>query len=240
MVVDDIQFPLSQGDLADLALQRTAELVTLGGSAALRHWFANGDKTPIQSFFNQNRIAAEFLKRTILTIRQELTQLETLLDFGRVKNLTSIGPGLCLFELMIWQRHPCNMYLVDIEQTAGHHHGFHETGSGYSSNLVARRFLEDNGVLPEQIRFCNPIKEPLNQSEVDLIISILSMGFHYPVQEYVQYISTALRMNGTLVFDKRKSVNDDAWDALSRRLKCRFAIDRGKFHRLVCERQQRL
>ena len=81
------------------------------------------------------------------------------------------------------------MYLVDIEQTAAHHTGYQETGAGYSNNLDARRFLEDNGVPSEQIRFSNPTKEPLDQSEVDLIISTRSMGFHYPVHDYVQYIT---------------------------------------------------
>lgn len=236
IVVDDIQFPLSLDDLGDLALQRTGELLRLGGGVALNHWFRSGDKGPIKSFLNQNGIATAFLQRTVLTIQRELAQLETCVDFGSIKKLTSVGPGLCLIELMIWQRYRCEMYLIDIEHTVDHQHGFHEMGSGYSNNSAARHFLESNGVPPDQIRFCNPTKEPLDQSQVDLIISILSMGFHYPVRDYVPYISNALRMNGTLAFDKRKGVQDEAWDALSTRLRGRLAIDFGKFYRLICEK----
>ena len=235
-MVAEIKFHLSALDLANLALQRTAPLIALGGRQALTHWFATGDKQPIASLLGQT--AGPFINQVLQDIRKEVEDLDRYLDFSAIKNVASIGPGLCIFELLMYQRHSCKLYLIDIEASAEHQHGFYKYGSGYSDNASARRFLEDNGVPPTDIEFCNPRKQPLRYTSMDLIISNISMGFHYPVDEYVSYIQQALAPGGFLVFDKRKGVDDQGWTALSPSFDHQASLDWGKAVKLVCKRRQ--
>lgn len=234
-MVADIKFQLSALDLANLALQRTAPLIALGGRPALNHWFATGDKEPIASLLEEK--AGPFLNQVMQEIRREAEDLERYVDFSAIRNVASIGPGLCLFELLMYQRHSCRLYLVDIETSTEHQAGFHQRGSGYSDNTCARHFLEDNGVPPTDIEFCNPRKQPLRSTPMDLIISNISMGFHYPVSEYVPYIERVLVPGGFLVFDKRKGVDDPGWSALAPSFDQEASLDWSKAVKLVCKRR---
>lgn len=231
----DLKFQLSGLDLANLAIQRTTPLIALGGRQALDHWFATGDKQPIA--FLLQEVAAPFLNQVVQEIRREAEDLDRYLDFSAIRNVASIGPGLCIFEFLMYQRHSCRLYLIDIETSTEHQAGFHQHGSGYSDNTCARRFLEDNGVPPTDIEFCNPRKQPLRSTPTDLIISNISMGFHYPVTEYVSYIQQALVPGGFLVFDKRKGVEDQGWKALSPAFDQVASLDWAKAMKLVCKRR---
>lgn len=233
----EVKFDLSGQDLANLALQRTAPLIALGGRQSLDYWFSTGDKRPIFSFLSKPAVALAFINRVVQDIRREMEALDRHLDFSAIKRITSIGPGLCIFELILYWRYPCELYLVDIETSAEHQHGFHQHGSGYSDNAAARRFLEANGVPGKRIQFCNPRKQRLDNTSADLIISNISMGFHYPLSEYVSYIQQALVPGGFLVFDQRKGVDDQGWAALSPSFEQQAALDLGKAMKLICKRR---
>ena len=233
----DLDFPPS--DLADLALQRTAALISLGGGDALVRWFASGDKTALMSFLAPTAVARAFTSAVSEELAREVELLGRHVDFSAIRTLASIGPGLCIFELLLYQRQRCRLYLIDIERSDEHQHGFNQQGSGYSNNTTARVFLERNGVAKADIAFCNPRVETLNDEHVDAILSNISMGFHYPVTEYVPYIERALQVNGVLIFDKRKGVPDSGWDALQPKFNARAILDFQKYQKLICERRIR-
>ncbi|MBX9778691.1 MAG: hypothetical protein K2Y71_30330 [Xanthobacteraceae bacterium] len=232
-----IEADFSPADLADLALQRTAALISLGGGGALVSWFESGNKAALMSFLAPVAVAQPFTRAVIEEIEREVDVLGQHIDFSPITALSSIGPGLCMFELLLYRRHRCRLYLIDIERSDEHQHGFAQRGSGYSSNPTARAFLERNGVASADIAFCNPRVEALNDEPVDAILSNISMGFHYPVTEYVLYIERALRNNGVLIFDKRKGVPDAGWDALAPKFKTRVIVDSPKYQKLICERR---
>ena len=183
-------------DLADLALQRTGALISLGGGNALVSWFETGDKTALISFLSSTVIAQAFTSAVVEEIEREVERLYRQINFSVIRTLASIGPGLCIFELLLYRRQPCRLYLIDIEHSDEHQHGFNQAGSGYSNNKTARAFLERNRVAKADVEFCNPRVEALNYEPVDAILSNISMGFHYPVTEYVSYIERALDVNG--------------------------------------------
>lgn len=233
----DLDFSLS--DLADLALQRTAALISLGGGDALVSWFETGDKTALMSFLTPAAVAGAFTSAVAEEVEREVELLGRHVDFSAIGTLASIGPGLCIFELLLYRRRPCRLYLIDIERSDEHQHGFNQRGSGYSNNHTARAFLERNGVAKADIAFCNPRVEALSYEPVDAILSNISMGFHYPVTEYVPYIDRALQVDRVLIFDKRKGVPDSGWTALEPKFKARAAIDYQKYQKLICERRIR-
>jgi len=234
--MESIDLTFSAADLADLALQRTGALIALGGGNALVDWFANGNKSALMAFLSRAAVSEAFIGAVIDEVERDVALLAQHVDLSAIDSLTSIGPGLCIFELLLYRRQRCRLYLIDIERSDEHQHGYNPKGSGYSNNTTARAFLERNGLAKRDISFCNPRLEPLNHEPVDVILSNISMGFHYPVSEYVPYIERALPVNGLLIFDKRKGVPDPGWDALKRKFKTRAILDSEKHQKLLCER----
>lgn len=231
---NELKFNLTELDLAHLALQRTGPLFAMGGNAAFVRWQQSGDIGGLIDFFRTNS-AGQFVKGVIAEIQQDC---ETILRMGprNVSKATSIGPGLCILDLLLQRHWNCSFYLVDIEQSAEHQHGFASHGSGYANLDSAVRFFTDNGVPRDLLKTCNPRKQKLDDSPVDLVISILSMGFHYPLNEYVEYIRSALSSGGILIFDKRKNVGDPGWESLAKGFSVETSLDYGKFHRLACRK----
>jgi hypothetical protein len=232
----DLCFEFSDDDLANFILQRTDPFIALGGREPLNQWFNTGKKEQLVKFLD-HQLIQKFLSNAISDIQKEFEWFAKTVDLSNVKKATSIGPGLSIFELFLSRQTQCHLYLIDIEYTEEHIHGFSPQGSGYSSNKTARRFLESNGISADRIQFCNPKAEKLNASPVDLIISNLSMGFHYPVDAYVSYIRSALKQKGLFVFDKRKSVPDAGWSEISGLFNGKIAVDCGKHFKLVAERR---
>ena len=232
----DIALNLPDDDIANLALQRSGHLIAMGGGDTVAHWFETGDKSRIFAFLRQNNLVDKFADAVVREHVSELAELGTYADLSVVKRLASIGPGLCLTELLFYRQQPCDLYLIDIEHSPEHEHGFAQHGSGYANNTSSRSLLTANAVPVSAIRFCNPRKEPLDPAPVDLIISTFSMGFHYPLDEYVDYIDRALRPGGMLIFDKRKHVEDLGWDRLAGKFHTVASLDMGKSWRLILKR----
>ena len=82
---------------------------------------------------------------------------------------------------------------------------FRERGAFYNSLEVARETLRSNGVADEQIitltaddKFQVPIDEA-----VDLVVSLISWGYHYPVESYLQNVFRVMHNESTLILDIR-------------------------------------
>jgi hypothetical protein len=139
-------------------------------------------------------------------------------------------------ELLLHQTHGARLLLIDIEQSKEHQHGFAQHGSGYADLASCRRFLTSNGVPDADIATCNPRNQPLPPGEFDLLISLLSMGFHYPCDEYTNFILTGLRSGGSLILDKRTGSTDTGWDTLKSHFKVLTQAVDAKSVRLVLEK----
>jgi hypothetical protein len=80
---------------------------------------------------------------------------------------------------------------------------FHPVMAPYNSMPVARRLLELNEVPAERI-FEWPPDPAAAVPACDLVISLLSWGFHYPVGTYLALVEQALKSGGRLILDVRK------------------------------------
>ena len=107
------------------------------------------------------------------------------------KRLADIGCGQAFIDLLIHRRFGCDLILIDIEDSDGIHFGFSDTGAGYADLANARAFLVANGVPDRAITTINPRHTALaNLAPVDMAISLLSCGFHYPVETYDAFFKT--------------------------------------------------
>lgn len=99
--------------------------------------------------------------------------------------LADLGCGQAFVDLLIYRRFGCDLVLIDIEASSDIHFGFADHGAGYADLANARAFLVANGVPDSAITTINPKNAPLEQiGSVDMAVSLLSCGFHYPVETY--------------------------------------------------------
>ena len=102
-------------------------------------------------------------------------------------------------------------YLLDKTQVDPIHYGFEKRGAFYNSLDVAREVLMLNGVAGERIKLMHATDD--NRIEmagpVDLAISLISWGFHYPVETYLNRVHALLRPGGHLILDVRKSTGGE-------------------------------
>jgi len=85
-------------------------------------------------------------------------------------------------------------------------YSYRQEGAFYNSLAVARTMLMDNGVDAERIRLVEVHEgtSPEIRDNVDLVISLLSWGFHYPLEVYLDLVVEKLSDRGTLIMDIRR------------------------------------
>lgn len=86
---------------------------------------------------------------------------------------------------------------------------FNQTGAFYNSLELARDVLEDNNIRPDHIHLieANDKNEINVEGQIDLIISLISWGFHYPVSIYLDRAYDVLSEHGTMLIDVRKDTD---------------------------------
>lgn len=103
-----------------------------------------------------------------------------------------------------------------MEENERRHFGFQSEGAAYSSLARARKLLEDNGISPKKIKTINPRDvAPETAKPVDLVVSFLSCGFHYPVDLYLPFLEKVLKPGGAAIFDLRKRTAEQQAEKLA-------------------------
>jgi len=216
-VVGNIIFPLNSQFLIDLILQRTGPFISLGGSAALKLWFDKGERNALVNFLTEQRLTNVFLAQVLADVKKDASEIIAAIPDDALSHVVSIGPGNGLIELLLLKRNKTQkILLLDIEYTDTHHHGYNYHGAGYASLLETKQFLTLNGIPDELVLLCNPQKDAIPQFPFSLLVSILSMGFHYPCDEYVEFIEENSQPNSILIFDRRVGVINAGLEALKR------------------------
>jgi len=122
------------------------------------------------------------------------------------RGVLDIGCGVAGIDALVsrFYEHEPELYLLDrtvIERSV--FYMFREHGAFYNSLEVARDVLVANGVDNSRIHLLEAGRDrPLAQS-VDLALSLISWGFHYPVSTYLDAVWSALRPGGKVLLDIR-------------------------------------
>lgn len=124
--------------------------------------------------------------------------------------ILDLGCGVAAIDVLLSRhysdRGPVKLYLVDFEETSAQiDYGFSVTPSRYNSLRVAKEFLLANKVPVSTIHFVSP-EQILRASDVpplQLVISTLAWGFHFPVETYAPVVSAAMAPEGRLILDIR-------------------------------------
>ena len=161
----------------------------------------------IESLINSNRIKNNYHDILI----EEFTSIKDLLP-NNATNILDIGAGLGGIDIFIseYYKHSLNVYLFDKTiLNKGISYNYNTRSPFYSSLLLAKNILRNNGLSSDRI-FTKEISknESINlMVNFDIIISLLSWGFHYPVDVYIDEVYNLLINGGILILDIRKDTD---------------------------------
>lgn len=141
------------------------------------------------------------------SLKADLAAMEQYLP-KRADSVLDIGCGLAGFDILLSRLYQPDLevYLLDGSGEAADKFGFRPSMEAYNDMGLAVQFLEMNGVTPVVI----PIpSKPIDWLEafpedLDLVISLLSWGHHYPVHTYLEQAVNTLKPGGRLILDVRR------------------------------------
>lgn len=155
--------------------------------------------------------------------------------------ILDIGCGIAGIDIFIYNHYSSEkicFFLLDKSQIdTGVHYGFKQHGEFYNSLSLAKKTMVLNGIPGSNINLLEAtengyiaIKEP-----VDLVLSLISWGFHYPVSTYLDNVYEILSDKGVLILDVRKGT--DGIQKLENKFGNHYVIcDRQKYQRVICRR----
>jgi SAM-dependent methyltransferase len=161
-------------------------------------WEARSRKEDIKDLFQQD-IYNEYLK-----IRDHLPPTcNSFLDIG-----CGAG-GIDLFLFRHYHQDPSlQLYLLDktlINKRV--FYNYRSKGAFYNSLPATGNLLNLNGVPKENLYLLEATEDNrINMTQqVDLVISLISWGFHYPVHTYLERVYKLLHEKGRLIIDLRRN-----------------------------------
>ncbi|SDZ52807.1 hypothetical protein SAMN05444004_11939 [Jannaschia faecimaris] len=168
---------------------------------AIRAW-TGGDAGPLTEI--AQRRGDEIARRAAAVAWLEWRDMLYALVRQKPVSVADIGCGYAMADLFAHRDLGARLLLIDIEDGDVRHFGFAENGSAYTSLERARAFLEANGVPGDAIETVNPQSQDLSaQAPVDLAISMLSCGFHYPAATYADFYAYGVAPGGAVILDVR-------------------------------------
>ena len=132
-------------------------------------------------------------------------------------NILDIGCGVAGIDAMLNNHYagafrgnsvpvPPSIYLLDkSEINPKVYYGLEKEAAYYNSLDIAKRLLVANGVHESRIHLQEATGQPIFPGvKFDLVVSLISWGFHYPVETYLDEVHSLLAPGGKLIMDVRK------------------------------------
>ena len=154
------------------------------------------------------------------SILQDYDQIRAHLP-ERAGTILDIGCGVAGIDVALHRHHatqPPQFRLLDKSAVSERvYYDFHAAAAFYNSLEAASRVLTSNGVAEAAIQRFEANEQntiPLGDGSVDLILSLISWGFHYPVATYLREAARVLALDGALILDVRR--DSGGWKSCAR------------------------
>mgnify|MGYP001579147514 CR=1 FL=1 len=184
--------------------------------------------------YQNNRFLNSLVIRVPFLSYNRMVSLEAFLFKGRIKKLFNadmkseyesikeylpknvfsvldIGCGVAGIDVLLNKHYKelgrdIEIFLLDKTETASRvYYGLEKRAAYYNSLFVAREILERNGVKGPSIHTQEAAGGPIFPGkQFDLVVSLISWGFHYPVETYLDEVYGLLKLGGKLIIDIRK------------------------------------
>jgi SAM-dependent methyltransferase len=112
-----------------------------------------------------------------------------------------IGCGLAGIDVPLYRQTRATMFLCDRDIFEKRPvYGYSATPSAYCRYRETTAFLSANGIPDHAARLSEDLPDG---AQIDMVLSLISWGFHYPVSVYLRRVARILRPGGVLVLDLR-------------------------------------
>lgn len=206
----DTSFKIPDDAVLYILFQRTAYLIVQNNifwnRFLIRIPFLTYNRyVAIEAFLGRNRIKRLFAE----DIRGEYERVKNHLP-PKAESILDIGCGVAGIDVFL-NRHysvsPPSFYLLDKTEIEPEvYYDLKPKASFYNSLAIAGKILEENGVKSSRIHTeeVNDKNEIKFNAQFDLVISLISWGFHYPVDTYLNQVYDLLNPGGTIIIDVRR------------------------------------
>lgn len=153
-------------------------------------------------------------------------------------SLLDIGCGIAGVDYFLYQKTKADLYLLDkTGMQKKIYYGFEPKGSYYNSLSLARKILEINNIPSDKIHtqeVSNDFSITSPKNGFDIVISLISWGFFYPVSTYLKQVYESLSSHGVLIIDIRKGTSGK--EELEVFFEVESIKDFGKYNRFACQK----
>ena len=161
----------------------------------------------LRSWVHASLIRSRFIK----SVKEDYAVLKPHLPAVSSPVIVDIGCGLGGIDVLLSKHysHRAIFTLVDKTQTEDTiWYGFAEKGAFYNDITIAKDLLIKNDVPAEHIRVFTPEEYAADTPPADIILSLKSLAFHYPLASYIDEIRKSLKPDGVLILDIRRDSED--------------------------------
>ena len=132
-------------------------------------------------------------------------EYETIKNFlpSNASNILDIGCGLAILDIFLAQNYEKpNFFLIDKNKVdLKIKYGFSKNYESYNNLNETKKVLLANNILDEQIFIKNAEEKIDINKKMDLVLSIKSMAFHYPLENYLDLLRRVCTQNTEFIFD---------------------------------------
>lgn len=159
-------------------------------------------------------------------------------------SILDIGCGVAGIDIKLFSHYKekgqePDFYLLDkTEINDKIYYGLENKAAFYNSLEVARGLLTANGVSDDKVHTQEATGLPVfPDKKFDLIISLVSWGFHYPVETYLNEVYELLKPGGLLIVDIRKGTEGEKLLEKKFHTRVQFITDEQKRRRAVIKKE---
>ena len=145
---------------------------------------------------NIEKISEELFKDELKTFQNFLPK--------NIKNIMDIGCGLGIIDILLDQLYKGdpNFFLLDKNKVDRKiKYGFSSNYESYNDLNETKNLLLNNKISINRINIFDVDKKIEINKNIDLVISLKSMGYHYPIEEYINVIKKCCSDDTIFIFD---------------------------------------
>ena len=119
-------------------------------------------------------------------------------------NIMDIGCGLGIINILLnkFYNDKISFYLLDKNRIDKKiKYGFSSNYESYNDLNETKRILLENNISESSLFLFDVEKDIQIDSKIDLVISLKSMGYHYPFETYLELFKKISNQNTTFIFD---------------------------------------
>lgn len=133
-------------------------------------------------------------------------EIDTFKDFlpKTCKNIMDIGCGLGIINILLnkFYKDTTSFYLLDKNRIDKKiKYGFSPNYESYNDLNETKRILLENNINENSLFLFDVEKDIKIDSKIDLVISLKSMGYHYPIETYLQLLRKCCSQDTIFIFD---------------------------------------